>query len=92
MRHFLAASQSPGPLPRGVVACPAGGPLVAGPGPPHTLPPLGRGARPRAVEVAVIAAPADADLPMAARAVVETVPPHRGPARRGTGQRSRVAA
>lgn len=95
MRHFLAPTLTPGPLPGRVPARPAQGPLVAISRPPQTLPTLCTSAPIPAVHVSPIAAAADPDLHPAARAVVKpgALPdPHRDPVRRGTGRRARLAA
>jgi len=95
MRHFLAVAGTPAPLAGGMMYSTAQRLLIARAGGPHA-----RAARaPRAVALAValamIAAPADPELALAARTVQQPVaddPDHDPSRRQRTGQRAVIAS
>jgi hypothetical protein len=95
MRHFLAMADAPPPLARGVMYPPAQRLLIAHAGGPHARAARGLRACALTVALAMIAAPADPQLPLAARTVQQPVADDRdhAPSRRQhTGQRAVIAS
>jgi len=93
MRHFSRMTSTVSFLARRVLTSPWAFFLVTCPRLPQGLAPADRCALPGAVDVAVITAPADANLAVTPGAVVKsgTLFDDRDPVRRGTGQRSQIA-
>lgn len=91
MRHFLCAADAVGVLAGRMPAGAAPRPLIARPGPPQRLAAANRRAGADAVELPVIASPADPHLPVAARTGEEpvAVPDRHGPATRGLDRSAR---
>jgi hypothetical protein len=95
MRHFLALAGAPPPLPGGVMPPPPKGVLVAGAGAPQALAAGPLRARAPAVALAMVAAPADPQLSLAARTVQQPVADdadHAPSRRQHTGQRAVIAS
>lgn len=90
MRHIVQLTLTPGALTCGVFLRPARGALVALTGPAQRLPSASNTTLTGAVDVAVIATPADPDLSPATLAVVEPeiVLAHAD----ASGQRQRIGA
>jgi hypothetical protein len=93
MRHFLRVAFAVSLLPCGVLQRPAVGLLVATPGSAKGLLAGALGTTREAVDVAPITTRADADLPLAALAVVQPIARlHSPPPPEGTGQWGRAGA
>ena len=94
MRHFLRSALTIGSLPGGMLARPLERSLVTRAGPLERLPTPDRSTLTPAVDLSVIAPPADPNLPMATHAVEEPVAAldDRHPSPHRTGQRSSIPA
>jgi len=95
MRHFLVVAGAPPPLSDGVIKPPPKRLLVAGACAPQAIAACPLRALAPAVALAMIAAPADPELPLAARTVQQPVaddPDHDPSRRQHTGQRAVIAS
>lgn len=95
MRHFLTLALTPPQLTRGMMAAPTKRFLVARPRPLQTLSARHASTFSGTVTLTVIAPPADAQLPLAARAVQQSVaddPDHDFSRCQHTGQRAVIAS